>query len=519
MRNKGFLAVLFVGLMLAGNVWADNETYDNQGRLTGRTENGITYTYAYSNYGEIFETVSEGGNISAQNFYFSFNDFQNSNVASQFSESSENGLTTRTVSEEYEEGGSPATYTAAYIFDSNTGTNTSMSYSQQYTENGVQMRYDGTETYSETGSNYSADVYENSVLVSKETGTYNNDGSYKANSFSLDSTGQITGVTQSSSNEPDIQMDVTYDNGQQVVSISGDYCLSGCYEHYTGTATVNDNWDIVSAERVVTDNNGQFVSKEYVEYNLQNNEKMVLEYDSLDANTPSAKYYSYVTENGPITQKYDPETNTLLSTSVQTENPSGGGRWSGVTTWTYDAEGNLIAASHEARSSYGYAVEFDSEGRILKEKTILTGASIDIMGVASYGNEFIYNEDGTVTLISRGWDENGQLLYEGEPEIYANFESAWNSFASYDVEHAFSSYLGLEPDYSSYSFQSLDSFVSSASGTQVASNENGGNGSSGQGNYVSGGGFESRLGKRIYTVEEAERVSKPTGNKIMLRYK
>ena len=64
MKKKAlFLTLVGLSLFTASVALADNETYDSSNRLTSRTENGVTYSYAYGAWGEIFETVSEGGTV------------------------------------------------------------------------------------------------------------------------------------------------------------------------------------------------------------------------------------------------------------------------------------------------------------------------------------------------------------------------------------------------------------------------------------------------------------------------
>ncbi len=191
----------------------------------------------------------------------------------------------------------------------------------------------------------------------------------------------------------------------------------------------------------------------------------------------------------------------------------------------YDAEGNVI------KKIGGHDVSYmmqDTEGNVISQYNHYNTRIV-----------FLLDENGTVTGVKNHWDgeildtfsytDGGKLLVYGTD---GNLKGAYNSLASYYTmnlgdgngtigDHGRAEYIDntlnlINEDGQYYEYDSNGNIIASY----------GNNGITKYG-YDQGGNLQYKIDangdilwrRRIYTVGEAEKASKPNGNTVKLRYK
>ncbi|MBO4295008.1 MAG: RHS repeat protein [Alphaproteobacteria bacterium] len=394
MKNKGlFLTLVGLSLLMTQAALADNEVYDDNDRLISYTDNGLTYSYAYDAWGYVYETVSEGGAVTERNYYDGWGAVENNEPQGTFTESSSNGETTRTVTVDE---GDDYGWTMSSVFNSS-GQNISMSYEDSYSYSSstetVVLNSDGTWTdtyktyyyegdgdnrYISTVNEYNDQItidqdqnwnnvsstynhteyYEGGQQVAySESGSatydeYGNETSFNAKGLGYDENGQVVFAGQESSNGVNFFGPVEYENGQPVVYVSGgnynnDFnrgCpdgsgWSGC--QYSSAYRLDSNFDLASSQITVTDSDGNFIWKQ--EISEKDGVMTYAEYNTEDATTPSTKYVTYLDTDGLVTENLDPETGTVISTSLE------GRTDDGTYVLNYDENGQLKSFEKDGR--------------------------------------------------------------------------------------------------------------------------------------------------------------------------
>ena len=197
----------------------------------------------------------------------------------------------------------------------------------------------------------------------------------------------------------------------------------------------------------------------------------------------------------------------------------------GQERYTYDANGNLLTkVTYSGVDNInnnvpysGFAYEYDQDGNEISMKHYGSGTNY-LNNTPGYQHRYEYQNgqkvldaeyycSGSVcsslqTEIRYAYDEKGNMISELKYICRPQCQSSPYSSKIYTYDY--DEYGNIINKYENGNLIETRTYANPGYQQNLASNSSGGSG---------------RQYKRIYTVEEAEKVSKPTGNKIMLRYK
>ena len=185
----------------------------------------------------------------------------------------------------------------------------------------------------------------------------------------------------------------------------------------------------------------------------------------------------------------------------------------------YDDNGRMIKSVYEGGKIHeyfydenGYLTERrtqNSDGSVFSRKVNLTFNDLGQIVKRRYGTTqeyyiYTYNEDGTEA--TRTYYNAGEMSYRNEYQYDQNGRQS--GYKKYDNNGAFTGKY-------TYQYDDYGNIVAVYRGTTLQSSNHYTD------NWLSRQAQEQWLKKRklIYTVEEATKLSKDTGNKFMLRYK
>ncbi len=269
---------------------------------------------------------------------------------------------------------------------------------------------------------------------------------------------------------------------------------------------------VANADTYTYDENGRLIKEESASkvytytYNDQN--LLVSSHLELLGSNPMYAYRDYVYE-------YDEFNNLIKTTTIQDNGIS----YSTISSYTYDEDGNKL----NKKDSSGNIIEtytYDNQGHMIGTHTSTTDYTYD-----TDGNLIRYDmDDGSTSTTTYTYDEHGNLLTENW--IYNDGQDV----ATHTYENIYDEHGNLIKQINTYDSTingqgtTVKEYDYDEYGNKIAYYINGrqmDTYSYTDPNWKANKAHRDWLARRklIYTVAEAEKLSKPTGNKFRIRYK